>query len=121
MQQHPFQHGAFHYVPPRGSLVPSDRLENVAVGSPELSAVPDQEWDTNRNLDAAEHLCGPWIPDWKASPRGRICVFSRGDAHSLACDLVVEEIGKTAVVREFCGVTDLLLVSVHSLIIASRT
>lgn len=101
MQQHPFQHRAIHYLPARGSLVPADGMENVGVGLTELSSVTYQEWDTNRDLDIAEHLRGSRILDGEAPPRRRVRFFPPRDAHSVARVLMVEEFGETRMICHY--------------------
>ena len=105
MQQHSVEHRTFHYVPSCRSLVPSDGLENAPLRTSEHSLVGDQEWDTNRDINVAQHLRRPWFLDRQSPSQGRLCIFPHGAAHSLAGVFVLEEIGQAAHICEFCCVS----------------
>src|SRR5271170_3945537 len=97
MQQHSLQRRTFHYLPPGGSSVSSDRLENVAFRLPELSAIHLEERCAHRDLDLARHLRESWLPERQTPPRRRICVFPRGAATALARIFVVRKVGQAAI------------------------
>ena len=55
------------------------------------------------DVDAAQHLPGPWFLDWEAASRRRLCFFPRGNAYTVAGIFVDGKVGQPPQLSEFIG------------------
>src|ERR1700722_15820472 len=99
MQQYSLERGALYYLFARSPFVPWYGLEKTGFGSPDISLVAHQEWDSDCHFDSAEYLCGPEFPDGQASSRGRGGFFPLGLVDPLACVLLDGKVRSTPPAR----------------------